>query len=51
MGALQPPAARAGLQQAELAQIYPIGISGIQGKEPEVIAVAVAAQLLQRRTG
>ena len=28
----------------------PIGIAGIEGKEPEVIAVAVAAQLLQRRT-
>ncbi|MBK8071668.1 MAG: xanthine dehydrogenase accessory protein XdhC [Ramlibacter sp.] len=27
----------------------PIGIPGIQGKEPEVIAVAVAAQLLQQR--
>jgi xanthine dehydrogenase accessory factor len=25
----------------------PIGIPGIGGKEPEVIAVAVAAQLLQ----
>jgi len=32
----------------ELARITcPIGISGITGKEPEVIAVAVAAQLLQ----
>ncbi len=27
----------------------PIGVPGIRGKEPEVIAVAVAAQLLQRR--
>jgi len=25
----------------------PIGVPGITGKEPEVIAVAVAAQLLQ----
>jgi xanthine dehydrogenase accessory factor len=25
----------------------PIGIPGIEGKQPEVIAVAVAAQLLQ----
>jgi xanthine dehydrogenase accessory factor len=25
----------------------PIGVSGITGKEPEVIAVSVAAQLLQ----
>jgi xanthine dehydrogenase accessory factor len=25
----------------------PIGVPGIEGKEPEVIAVAVAAQLLQ----
>jgi len=29
----------------------PIGIAGISGKEPEVIAVAVAAQLLQRAAG
>ena len=28
----------------------PIGVPGIKGKEPEVIAVAVAAQLLQRRS-
>jgi xanthine dehydrogenase accessory factor len=27
----------------------PIGVPGIEGKEPEVIAVAVAAQLLQQR--
>jgi xanthine dehydrogenase accessory factor len=26
----------------------PIGIAGINGKQPEVIAVAVAAQLLQQ---
>jgi xanthine dehydrogenase accessory factor len=37
-----------GFTNAELAQITcPIGIAGITGKEPEVIAVAVAAQLLQ----
>jgi xanthine dehydrogenase accessory factor len=34
----------------ELAQVTcPIGVPGIEGKEPEVIAVAVAAQLLQGR--
>ena len=27
----------------------PIGISGITGKEPEVIAIAVAAEMLQMR--
>lgn len=37
-----------GFTDAELAQITcPIGIPEIHGKEPEVIAVAVAAQLLQ----
>jgi len=37
-----------GFGQAELARVTcPIGIEGIAGKEPEVIAVAVAAQLLQ----
>jgi len=36
-----------GFSQDELAQVTcPIGIPGIGGKEPEVIAVAVAAQLL-----
>ncbi|WP_199226720.1 xanthine dehydrogenase accessory protein XdhC [Acidovorax sp. HMWF029] len=36
-----------GFSQEELAQVTcPIGIPGIEGKEPEVIAVAVAAQLL-----
>jgi xanthine dehydrogenase accessory factor len=35
-----PPAAIAGMT-------CPIGVSGIKGKEPEVIAVAVVAQLLQ----
>jgi xanthine dehydrogenase accessory factor len=35
---------------AELARITsPIGIAGVPGKEPEVIAIAVAAQLLQLR--
>lgn len=37
-----------GFTEAELAHITcPIGVPGITGKEPEVIAVAVAAQLLQ----
>ena len=37
-----------GFAPEELAQVTcPIGITGIVGKEPEVIAVAVAAQLLQ----
>uniref|UniRef100_UPI000D348FDF xanthine dehydrogenase accessory protein XdhC n=1 Tax=unclassified Variovorax TaxID=663243 RepID=UPI000D348FDF len=37
-----------GFTPAELARITcPIGVPGITGKEPEVIAVAVAAQLLQ----
>lgn len=37
-----------GFSPQELAQVTcPIGVSGIVGKEPEVIAVAVAAQLLQ----
>jgi xanthine dehydrogenase accessory factor len=37
-----------GFTEQELARITcPIGIEGIGGKEPEVIAVAVAAQLLQ----
>ena len=39
-----------GFSAQELAQVTsPIGLSGVVGKEPEVIAVAVAAQLLQRR--
>jgi xanthine dehydrogenase accessory factor len=39
-----------GFTADELAFITcPIGVSGITGKEPEVIAVAVAAQLLQLR--
>ena len=37
-----------GFAPHELAQVTcPIGVPGIRGKEPEVIAVAVAAQLLQ----
>jgi xanthine dehydrogenase accessory factor len=36
-----------GFSAEEIAQITcPIGVPGIAGKEPEVIAVAVAAQLL-----
>ncbi|CAN5749805.1 xanthine dehydrogenase accessory protein XdhC [soil metagenome] len=39
-----------GFNEQELAQVTcPIGIAGITGKEPEVIAVAVAAQLLLQR--
>jgi xanthine dehydrogenase accessory factor len=39
-----------GFSDAELARITsPIGIAGIPGKEPEVIAIAVAAQLLLLR--
>ncbi|MET1114804.1 MAG: xanthine dehydrogenase accessory protein XdhC [Comamonas sp.] len=42
--------AQRGFSAQELDQVTcPIGLPGIQGKEPEVIAVAVAAQLLQRR--
>jgi xanthine dehydrogenase accessory factor len=33
------------------AMTCPIGIAGIAGKEPEVIAIAVAAELLQVRSG
>ena len=37
-----------GFSAEEIARITcPIGVPGIMGKEPEVIAVAVAAQLLQ----
>jgi xanthine dehydrogenase accessory factor len=40
-----------GFTAAEMDRITcPIGVPGIGGKEPEVIAVAVAAQLLQLRT-
>lgn len=39
-----------GFGAAELARVTsPIGVAGVEGKEPEVIAVAVAAQLLQLR--
>jgi xanthine dehydrogenase accessory factor len=39
-----------GYSAEELAQVTcPIGVPGIDGKEPEVIALAVAAQLLQIR--
>jgi len=39
-----------GFSDAELARITcPIGIAGVPGKEPEVIAIAVAVQLLQLR--
>lgn len=39
-----------GYPQAELdAVTCPIGVPGVVGKEPEVIAVAVAAQLMQQR--
>jgi xanthine dehydrogenase accessory factor len=39
-----------GFSAEELAHVTcPIGVRGIEGKEPEVIAVAVAAQLLQAR--
>lgn len=39
-----------GFSEAELDRITcPIGVPGIRGKEPAVIAVAVAAQLLMRR--
>ena len=42
--------AQRGFSQEELAHVTcPIGMPGVVGKEPEVIAVAVAAQLLQRR--
>ncbi len=40
-----------GFSEAELAQVTcPIGVDGVKGKEPEVIAVSVAAQLLQLRS-
>jgi xanthine dehydrogenase accessory factor len=44
--------AERGFSEAELAQITcPIGLDGIEGKEPGVIAVACAAQLLRLPTG
>jgi xanthine dehydrogenase accessory factor len=40
-----------GFSASEIARVTsPIGIEGIAGKEPEVIAVSVAAQLLRLRT-
>jgi xanthine dehydrogenase accessory factor len=37
-----------GIPEAQLARMTcPIGVPGIGGKEPEVLAVAVVAQLLQ----
>ena len=40
-----------GFSEAELAHVTcPIGVDGVKGKEPEVIAVAVAAQLLKLRS-
>ena len=40
-----------GFSREELAQVTcPIGLPGIQGKQPQVIAVAVAAQLLMAAT-
>lgn len=40
-----------GCSRQELAQVTcPIGLAGIKGKQPEVIAVSVAAQLLQLRS-
>jgi xanthine dehydrogenase accessory factor len=39
-----------GFTAAEVAQVScPIGVPGVVGKEPEVIAAAVAAQLMQQR--
>jgi xanthine dehydrogenase accessory factor len=41
-----------GFTEAEMARVTcPIGVPGVIGKEPEVIAAAVAAQLMQRRGG
>ena len=41
-----------GFTEGELAHVTcPIGVPGIAGKQPEVIAVAVAAQLLQQPAG
>ena len=40
----------AGLPEAALAKLVcPIGVPGVEGKEPAVIAAAVAAQLLMAR--
>ena len=40
-----------GISTAQLAQMHcPIGAAGIAGKEPATIAIAVAAEILQRRS-
>jgi len=40
-----------GIVEADLARIHcPVGLPGIAGKAPEIIAIAVAAQLLLERT-
>jgi len=44
----QPRLLARGFTPSELAHVTsPIGVPGISGKEPDVIAIAVAAQLLQ----
>jgi xanthine dehydrogenase accessory factor len=43
---------RRGIAAESIARVTcPIGVSGIDGKEPEVIAIAVLAQLLQQAVG
>ena len=43
---------RDGLEETQLARLTcPIGLPGISGKEPAVIAIAVVAQLLAQRLG
>ncbi len=40
-----------GVAAAQVARLHcPVGVAGIEGKQPEVIALAVVAQLLQART-
>ena len=40
-----------GVAPAQIARLHcPVGVTGIDGKQPEVIALAVVAQLLQART-
>ncbi|MGL5735223.1 MAG: xanthine dehydrogenase accessory protein XdhC, partial [Beijerinckiaceae bacterium] len=44
--------AKAGLDAATLARlICPVGLPGLPGKEPAVIAASIAADLLMRRAG
>ncbi|MGL4810701.1 MAG: XdhC family protein, partial [Beijerinckiaceae bacterium] len=44
--------AKAGLDTATLARlICPVGLPGLPGKEPAVIAASIAADLLMRRAG